>query len=559
MNYKERYRYWLDSPMTDSETKAELLAIADDDKEIKERFHTTLSFGTGGMRGVLGAGSNRVNVYTIRKATQGFAEYIKQQGKEACEAGVVISHDNRRFSVRFAEETAGVLAANGIRAYLFNGLRPTPELSFAVRYLHAAGGVMITASHNPPEYNGYKIYDKRGCQLTLGESERVIELITKISDPLAIAALSLAEAGDRIVRLSEELDEAYYRAVCGISLRPELDKTDLKIVYSPQHGTGNVPVRTVLDRLGYHVIPVEEQCTPDTEFSFTKNPNPEMKEAYTLALEYAKRNDADIIITTDPDCDRLGVAVKDSGDYTLMTGNQSAAVLLEYILSTRKEQGTLPKDGLMVNTIVTSDLGDRICESYGISVEKTLTGFKFIGEKIHRHNSLGDKSFVFGYEESYGCLIADFVRDKDAVQASLMLCEAAAYYRTKGQTLLDVLHGLYERYGFFLDALDNFAFKGISGPERMRALVDDLRFNPPSSVGNESVATMEDYESEAMQKAGFPRSNVLRFILTDGSWVAVRPSGTEPKCKFYFSVVAKDRREAETKLSAMRTAFERLS
>ena len=558
MNYRDAYKHWLESPYVDEETKAELRAIADDDKEIKERFGRKVEFGTGGLRGVLGAGTNRVNKYIVRRVTQGYADYIKEVGETPERTGVVIAHDNRRHSVEFALETAGVLAANGIKAYIFDSLRPTPELSFAVRELDAFGGVMITASHNPPEYNGYKLYNYLGCQLIPEENDLVVAHINKIKDPLAVKSLSREEAGELIELVDSSIDEKYYAAVMSIVINKDVKKDDLKIVYSPQHGTGNIPVRTVLARLGYNVIPVEEQCVPDTEFSMTQNPNPEMAEAYTLAFEYAKRSDADLIITTDPDCDRLGVAVKHNGEYIRMTGNQSAAVLLEYILSQKKANGTLPENGIMFNTVVTSDLGDRVCEAYGVDVEKTLTGFKFIGDKIHVHKNGDGKKFVFGYEESYGCLIADFVRDKDGVQASLMLCEAAAYYREQGKTLKDVLNSLYDKYGYFLDALDNFAFKGIDGPDKIAALVNDLRNNPPCEVGSAKVVGFEDYESQKMRDAGFPKSNVLKFMLDDGSWVAVRPSGTEPKCKFYFSVVAQNKEAAKQKLEIMRGAFERV-
>ena len=556
MNYIEKYNSWCNNSGLDKADKEELLAIASDDKEIQERFLYDLEFGTGGLRGIIGIGTNRINKYIVRKTTQGFAEYIKSFGAEACKRGVVIAHDNRRFSVSFCLETAGVLAANGIQAYIFDSLRPTPELSFAVRELSAFGGVVITASHNPPEYNGYKLYDERGCQLVGESNDRVIEEINKIADPLSVKALSKDEAGDLIKVLDASMDEIYYKNVMGISVTPDVKK-DIKIVYSPQHGTGNVPVREVLARLGYNVIPVLEQCAPDTEFSNTKNPNPETAEAYSLAFDYARKNDADIIITTDPDCDRLGVAVKKNGEYVRMTGNQSAAVLLKYILSRRAENGTLPKNGVMFNTIVTSDLGDRVCAEYGVKTEKTLTGFKFIGNKIYNHELLGDAEFVFGYEESYGCLIADFVRDKDAVQASLMLCEAAAYYHENGKSLLDVLDEIYAKHGFYLDALDNFVFKGVDGPEKIAQLVNGLRTNPPKSAGDVAVLEMEDYKSEKMLSLGFPSSNVLRFLLADGSWVAVRPSGTEPKCKFYFSVRAKDASEAEAKLKVMKETFER--
>lgn len=557
MSYLSKYNEWCNSQNIDRTDREELIAIASDDKEIKERFLYDLEFGTGGLRGVLGVGTNRINKYIIRKTTQGFAEYIKKAGEEACRRGVVIAHDNRRFSVEFCRETAGVLAANGIVAYVFPSLRPTPELSFAVRELGAFGGVMITASHNPPEYNGYKLYDERGCQLVPEVNDLVVAEISKVTDPLSVKALSFEEAGDLIKTLGSDIDEAYYARVMDICVTPELKK-DIKIVYSPQHGTGNIPVREVLARLGYNVIPVEEQCYPDTEFANTQNPNPETDGAYSLCFEYAKNADADIIITTDPDCDRLGVAVKRGGEYVRMTGNQSAAVLLEYILSRKSEDGTLPKNGVMFNTVVTSDIGDRICAEYGVATEKTLTGFKFIGDKIYRHELAGDAEFVFGYEESYGCLISAFVRDKDAVQASLMLCEAAAYYHEKQMSLLDVLDSLYEKHGFYLDALDNFAFKGIDGADKIKALVNGLRNDPPKSAAGIAVVKTEDYESREMSELGFPKSNVLRFILEDGSWVAVRPSGTEPKCKFYFSVRAENRAIAEAKLPEFKKTFERV-
>ncbi len=554
MDYIAKYEHWLNS--ADENTKAELSALSGDDKEIKERFYRDIEFGTAGMRGVLGAGINRMNKYTVRRATQGYAEYVKAQGKEACERGVVIAHDNRRYSVEFSHETAGVLAANGIKAFLFDSLRPTPELSFAVRETGAFGGVMITASHNPPEYNGYKLYDERGCQLIPAMTDEVIKYVEAVDDPLTVKALALDEAGDLIGKLGEEIDEKYYSAVMSIVLNPEVNK-DIKVVYSPQHGTGNIPVREVLARLGYNVVPVLEQCTPDTEFSNTKNPNPEVKEAFELALEYAKKVDADIVITTDPDCDRLGVAVKHNGEYVLMTGNQSGAVILDYILNQRTEKGIMPENPVMFNTVVTSDLGDRICESYGVSVEKTLTGFKFIGDKIYNHQLKNDKNFVFGYEESYGCLVADFVRDKDAVQASTMLCESAAYYKEKGMTLIDALNALYEKHGYFCDAVDSFTFKGIDGSEKIQSLVEGLRKDPPSEIGGIKVKKLEDYTSAEMMAEGFPKSNVLKFIFEDGSWVSVRPSGTEPKCKFYFCVCGKTKEDATNKLEAYRAVFEK--
>lgn len=554
MDYINTYNYWLNNTGIDKDTKEELKAIQENKEEIKERFFKELEFGTGGLRGVIGAGINRINRYTVRKATQGYAEYIKKAGEDACRRGVVIAHDNRLFSKEFCLETAGVLAKNGIRAYIFQSLRTTPELSYTVRHLGAFGGIVITASHNPPEYNGYKLYDERGCQFVPAQTDAVLAEIQKINDPLSVQAISVEEAGDLITVLGDEVDESYYNAVASISLNPNVKK-DIRIVYSPQHGTGNIPVRTLLKRLGYDVISVLEQCDPDPEFSNTKDPNPESAAAYELALRYAQKYDADIVITNDPDCDRLGVAVKHGDGFVRMTGNQSAVVLLEYILSNRKKQGTLPENGVMFNTVVTSDLGDRICADYGISTEKTLTGFKFIGDKIYQHELANDKTFVFGYEESYGCLIADFVRDKDAVQASVMLCEAAAYYRQQGKTLLDVLDELFERYGYFVDTLETIKFKGLDVQQKTTTLMNAFRNDPPKSVGGIAVSEIQDFCSEDMTKKGFPRSNVLKFLFEDGSWVAVRPSGTEPKCKFYYSAVANKKTQATTTLESLKSAF----
>lgn len=556
MSALDLYNKWMEH--ADEKTREELALIAGDENEIYDRFYRNLAFGTAGMRDLIGAGTNRLNCYTVRKATLGFARYLKKMfGEDAATRGVVIAHDNRRMSREFCMEAAGVLAEQGIKAFIFDALRPTPELSFAVRYKRAVGGIMITASHNPAEYNGYKVYDENGCQLMPHLSDTLIDIISEIDDPLSVKALSTAEAGDLIVTLPHEIDEAYYNAVRGIRLRPAVPAGELTIVYSPQHGTGNIPVREVLSSCGYNVVPVLEQCTPDPDFGATKNPNPEVREAYELCLSYAKKCAADIAITTDPDCDRLGVAVKDGEDYTLLTGNQSGAILLEYIFSTRKELGTLPADAVMCNTIVTSTLGDRICEKYGVRVEKTLTGFKFIGDKIHTYETLKNATYVFGYEESYGCLIADFARDKDGVQASLMLCEAAAYYKTQGKTLLDVLAALYAEHGYYLDTQTNVVHKGASGVAKIAALLENLRKNPPRAIGDVSVVTVEDYLSESMCRAGFPKSNVLRYLLSDGSFVAVRPSGTEPKCKYYYCVVGETREAAVEKHAALRAVFER--
>ena len=557
-NHMQAYREWLGHSGLDEQTGAELLALEGDEQEIHERFYQDLAFGTGGLRGVIGAGTNRMNRYTVRRATLGYARYLKQTvGEQACSRGVVIAHDNRRMSRVFCMETAGVLAANGIKAYIFDALRPTPELSFAVRRLGAAGGVVITASHNPAEYNGYKVYNSEGCQLVPHETDLLIDIIGQIDDPLAIRSLTKAEAGDLIETVGPELDEAYYEAVMGIRLRPDVKKDGFKVVYSPQHGTGNVPVREVLARCGYCVHAVEEQCFPDEDFVNTKNPNPETREAYELALPCAARVDADIAITTDPDCDRLGVVAKRNGSYELLTGNQSGAVLLHYILDFHHKNGTLPANAVMCNTIVTSTLGDRICEKYGVRVDKTLTGFKFIGEKIHAYETKGDATYVFGYEESYGCLIADFARDKDGVQASLMLCEAAAYYKTLGKTLWDVLDDIYAEHGYYLDALTNVVHKGAAGVQKIAELLDTLRNEPPAEVNGVAVVKVEDYLAREMTEQGYPASNVLRYLLADQSWVAVRPSGTEPKCKYYYCVAAASRAEAEQKLACMKKVFEK--
>lgn len=553
----KNYRRWLNAPGLDEALREELISIQNDVDAISERFAGNLGFGTGGMRGILGAGTDRINVYTIMKATAGFAAYIKGSDPDAAFKGVVVSHDNRRHSRDFALATAGVFAAAGIKAYIFDGLRPTPELSFAVRRLCAAGGVMITASHNPPEYNGYKIYDPNGCQLNIEDSEKVIACIAKVKDELSIPCLTPDEAGDLITVLGPEIDDEYCMRVRSIALSRDREAAaDLKVVYSPQHGTGNVPVRRVLTEEGYNVIPVLSQCEPDPDFSGTPTPNPENAAAYGAALEIAEAENADIVITTDPDCDRLGVAARKNGKMVLMTGNQSAAVLLEYIFSRRTAEGTMPTSPLMISTIVTSDLGDRIAEKYGVDVEKTLTGFKFIGEKIAEHRRDHDKNYVFGYEESYGCLISDFVRDKDGVQASLMLCEAAAYYKRFGKTLVDVLDGIYAEHGYFLDSQSNFYFRGLDGQAQIAALTAGLRVNAPDSVDGVKVVRVEDYLTEEMKYAGFPSSDVLRFIFEDGCWVAVRPSGTEPKCKFYYCVVAKDKAAAEARYAGLKAAFE---
>jgi phosphoglucomutase len=504
-----------------------------------------------------------MNIYTVRRATQGFAAYIRAAGPGAMAAGVVIAHDNRRMSGEFTRDAAGVLAANGIRTYVFDALRPTPELSFAVRELQCFGGIMITASHNPPEYNGYKLYDDTGCQLVPELSGKVTEYIAQIPDELAIRSLSAAEAGDLIQPIGREIDEAYYRAVLAIQLDAGSDKSQLRVVFTPQHGTANVPVRAVLARLGYDLRVVEEQAPPDPEFSNTKNPNPEVRAAFELAVQRAEECSADIVISTDPDADRLGAVVRHGGQYVYLSGNQSGAVLLEYILSQRKAQGTLPPNGIVINTIVTSDLGDRIARAYGMATEKTLTGFKFIGDRIHAYEQSGEYTYVFGYEESYGYLVSPIARDKDAVQAVLILCEAAAYYKRQGKTLKDVLNGLFDRYGYFAEGQHSIALSGAAGSARIAEIMRELRAEPPVAIAGRKVVAVEDYDALVRYAGGgqsgisLPRTDALKFILEGGSWAAARPSGTEPKCKFYFCAQGSSEAEAEKTLEDMIGYFKR--
>lgn len=551
MNFKERYLHWIENSNPD--TVSELKEISNNETEIKDRFYKDLEFGTAGMRGVIGAGCNRMNIYTVAKATEGFANYICDAGEKAKQDGIVIAHDNRRMSREFAEVTAGVLAYHGIKAYLFEDLRTTPELSFSVRYLGCFGGVVITASHNPPEYNGYKLYDENGCQLIPVLADKVTEYVNAVADELSVKYLSLKDAGDLIEIVGEEIDETYYEEVLALQFDPEEDK-NIKVVYTPQHGTGNIPVRDVLDEAGYTVLPVLSQCDPDPDFSGTKSPNPEVPAAYDAAIELMREHSADIAIATDPDCDRLGAVINCGEEYKLITGNQSGALILHYILTRMTEQGCLPDNALMINTVVTSTIGDKVAESFGVEVEKTLTGFKFIGDRIKVHNALRDKKYVFGYEESYGCLIGDFARDKDAVQASLMFCEAADYYKKQGKTLIDVLNDLFDKHGYYLDTQSSTFFRGIDGNERMNALLDDMRKNPPREVGGIKICETQDFLLNPPEN--FVPANVLRFNFEDGSFVAIRPSGTEPKCKVYYCVRGKDKADAEIKLSAFKQVFD---
>ena len=556
----EAYERWLNHPNLDPSYKEVLEHMTE--KEKNDAFYTTIEFGTAGMRGLLGPGTNRINLHTIRKANEGFAAYIEAQGEEAKQRGVAIGYDNRHMSPEFAMDSARVLAKHGIRSYVFESLRPTPELSFAVRYFHCFGGIMVTASHNPKEYNGYKLYDEKGCQLVPALAQQVIDRVNAVKDELAITADVSAEEEKLITVIGKEVDEEYYKNVLSIQLNPDVDKDLIKIIFTPEHGTANIPVKAVYTRAGYHFVAVEEQCTPDPDFSNTPTPNPEEPGSYELALEYAKREDADIILVCDPDADRMGVGVKHEGEYKLLTGNQSGSVLIEYILSQLSEKGQMPPHPVMFNTVVTSDLGEKIANKYGVECEKTLTGFKFIGEKVAKYEVSGEKNYVFGYEESYGSLIKPFVRDKDAPQACLMLAEAACYYKAQGKTLVDVLYALYEELGYYEESQTSLKLEGQEGAMRIKQILSDLRASDVTKIAGEAVVRFEDYkeciikEKDAVRElTGFTKSDVLKYYLADGSWIAIRPSGTEPKCKFYYCVKGTSLADAHEKTLAYQKAM----
>ena len=556
----EAYERWLNHPNLDPSYKEVLEHMTE--KEKNDAFYTTIEFGTAGMRGLLGPGTNRINLHTIRKANEGFAAYIEAQGEEAKQRGVAIGYDNRHMSPEFAMDSARVLAKHGIRSYVFESLRPTPELSFAVRYFHCFGGIMVTASHNPKEYNGYKLYDEKGCQLVPALAQQVIDRVNAVQDELAITADVSAEEEKLITVIGKEVDEEYYKNVLSIQLNPDVDKDLIKIIFTPEHGTANIPVKEVYTRAGYHFVAVEEQCTPDPDFSNTPTPNPEEPGSYELALEYAKREDADIILVCDPDADRMGVGVKHEGEYKLLTGNQSGSVLIEYILSQLSEKGQMPPHPVMFNTVVTSDLGEKIANKYGVECEKTLTGFKFIGEKVAKYEVSGEKNYVFGYEESYGSLIKPFVRDKDAPQACLMLAEAACYYKAQGKTLVDVLYALYEELGYYEESQTSLKLEGQEGTMRIKQILSDLRASDVTEIAGEAVVRFEDYkeciikEKDAVRElTGFTKSDVLKYYLADGSWIAIRPSGTEPKCKFYYCVKGTSLADAHEKTLAYQKAM----
>ncbi len=543
MQWKTEYNKWINYEKIEGNLREKLLKMTE--AELEDVFYTDLQFGTGGMRGEVGPGTNRMNIYTIRKANMGFAEYLLKNFKDAKTRGVVIAFDNRHYSESFALESARVMATMGIKTYLFESLRPTPELSFSIRHLSAIGGVVVTASHNPPQYNGYKIYDEYGCQLVPHLADQVIEYVNNVNDIFSIELESetILRRDGLITTIGKQIDDAYIEKIKKIQINPEINKGDIKIVFTPLHGTATKSALRILEECGYKsIFPVKSQCIPDPDFSTVKSPNPEDGEAFEQAILLGKEVDADILIATDPDADRVGLAVKDkSGKYILLTGNQTGAILLHYILSQREIKKTLPKNGVVFNTIVTSNFGAEIAMKYGLEVESTLTGFKFIGEKAQEIEDTF-KEFVFGYEESYGYLIADFVRDKDSIQSVLMCAEAAAYYKQHNKTLYEVLHELYEEYGYYNESLTNISLKGISGAKKINQIMEDFRSNKPQKLKSLDIVRSEDYlESKKYSEGGvsnlkFPKSNVLKYIFNDGSWFVLRPSGTEPKLKIYVGV-----------------------
>ena len=564
-NYKDVYEQWVNNPLFGQETKDELLAIKDDEKEIEERFYCDLVFGTAGLRGIIGAGTNRMNIYVVRKATQGLANYIIKAGKQ--DKGVAIAYDSRRMSPEFSMEAALCLAANGIKAYRFESLRPTPELSFAVRYLDCVAGINVTASHNPPEYNGYKVYWEDGAQITPPHDQGIMAEVKAITDFADTKTMDMVEAKKKglLVTIGSEVDDAYMGELKKLILNQDaIDKygKDLKIVYTPLHGTGNIPVRRILKEIGFeNVYVVPEQELPDGEFPTVEYPNPEAKEAFTLALKLAKEVDADLVLATDPDADRLGCYAKDSktGEYKVFTGNMSGSLLCEYEVSQMKEKnGSLPADGAIIKTIVTTNMVDAIAKYYGTDLIECFTGFKNIGREILRFEQTGKGTYLFGFEESYGCLIGTHARDKDAVVATMALCEAAAYYRGQGKTLWDAMMDMYEKYGYYVDDIKTVTLKGVEGSKKIGHIMNILRANVPEQVAGYKIKVVRDYrleyirniETGEVKPTGFPNANVLYYELENDAWLAVRPSGTEPKIKFYYGVKGSSYDEAQKESAA---------
>ena len=561
MEYRENYEEWLSNPYFDEATKEELRGIAADDNEIKERFYRELEFGTAGLRGIIGAGTNRMNVYTVRKATQGLANYIVKNNGQA--KGVAIAYDSRRMSPEFADVAALCLAANGIKAYVFESLRPTPELSFAVRKLGCIAGINITASHNPPEYNGYKVYWEDGAQITPPHDKGIMDEVKAVADFNQVKTMDLdaaKEAGLYEV-IGAAIDDAYIAELKKQVIHQDsIDAVgrDLKIVYSPLHGTGNIPARRILKELGFtNVYVVKEQELPDGNFPTVSYPNPEAEEAFELGLKLAKEVDADLVLATDPDADRLGVRVKDkNGEYHTLTGNMSGCLLADYEIGQRKAtKGELPEDGYLIKTIVTSNLADAIAKGYGVGLIEVLTGFKYIGQQILGFETTGKGEYLFGFEESYGCLIGTHARDKDAIVATMALCEVAAYYKTQGKTLWDAMVDMYDKYGYYKDDIQSITLKGIEGLQKIQEILETLRKNPPMEVGGYKVLKARDYQADTIKDiatgevvpTGLPASNVLYYELTDDAWLCVRPSGTEPKVKFYYGIKGTSLEDADAK------------
>ncbi|MEH7546814.1 phospho-sugar mutase [Neobacillus vireti] len=566
MEWKAIAKSWLDFEGLDNELKNELETLKGNEKQLEEIFYKNLEFGTGGMRGEIGAGTNRMNIYTVRKASAGLAAYIEEHGEEAKKRGVVIAYDSRHKSPDFALEAAKTLASKGIQTYVFDELRPTPELSFALRHLNAFSGIVVTASHNPPEYNGYKVYGSDGGQLPPEAADIVIAKVNEIENELLIEVSSEEELRNSglIKTIGSEIDQVYIEKLKTISENPTLaEDTDIKIVFTPLHGTANKLVRAGLAALGYrNVSVVKEQELPDPEFSTVKSPNPEEHAAFELAIRDGKKVGADILIATDPDADRLGIAVpNEEGEYIVLTGNQTGALLVDYLLSQKQEKGILPQNGVVLKTIVTSELGRRIAAAFNLETVDVLTGFKFIAEKIKEYETTGEHTFLFGYEESYGYLIGDFARDKDAVQAALLATEVCAHYKKQGLTLYEGMLRVFEKYGFFLEGLRSLTLKGKEGAEMIQRLLASFRNEPLTSLGSLKTLASEDYLTrtratrDGEESIQLPKSNVLKYIFEDGSWVCLRPSGTEPKVKFYFGVNSASLAEGKQKLQTIENDF----
>jgi phosphoglucomutase len=569
MDYREQFNFWLEDDYFDEETKKELLAIRNDDKEVEDRFYRELEFGTGGLRGVIGAGTNRMNLYTVRKATQGLANYILAQGTE--DKGISIAYDSRRFSPEFADEAALCMAANGIKAYVFDALRPTPELSFSVRYLGCTAGIVITASHNPPEYNGYKVYWEDGAQITSPRDKEIISYVKNVTDYHTVKTMDKAEAIAKglYIQTGKEIDDAFMAELKKQIIHPEIIKEmgkELKIVYTPFNGTGNVPARRILKELGFeNVIVVPEQEMPDPNFTTLEYPNPEDPKAFTLALKLAKEVNADVVLATDPDADRLGIYAYDtkSGEYVPFTGNMSGMLIAEYILRERTKLGLMPENPALVKTIVTTNMADVICKAYNVKEVEVLTGFKYIGEQIKWFIEKGTNNYVFGLEESYGCLAGTHARDKDAIVAVMCLCEVAAYCKKQGITVWDMMLDMYEKYGYYKEDLYTITMKGKEGSEQIAAIMENLRANPPKEFGAWKVLAMRDYTKDERidiatgekSSTGLPNSNVLYFELSDDGWCCARPSGTEPKIKFYMGVKGESLEDAKKKVAELTEAL----